>query len=240
MKRLGLDYTRIDAVTPATLIPAPDHKIWHTWQRPLRDGEKALLASHKKAWQHVIDNKSPHLILEDDALLCGTLHAFLRKCQTLHNIDYISLETRGRKKIVGSKIEQSVPIIPLYQDRAGSAAYIIWPRGAEILLKKAKTKAAPSDAFITSTYTLNAFQADPARAVQLDHCARYGLIAPLKGASILAHETKVDRSDFHILKRIMFRTKRVWGQIRMGLRRLKHLTGLKRHIEPSLHMGKHL
>ena len=69
MADLGLDWERIEAVTPATLQPPADDPVWHRWQRPMRSTEMALCASHMAALRRAIALDAPCLVLEDDALL---------------------------------------------------------------------------------------------------------------------------------------------------------------------------
>ena len=168
---LRIPWERIEAVTPATLEPAADDPVWRRWQRPLRPTEMALLASHCRAWRRALALAEACLVLEDDALLAATAPAFLDRVSDLSGIDHISLETRGRKKTVGRRPDPRAPMRRLWQDRTGSAAYIVWPAGAHLLLEHCRREGGPSDAIISSTYTLRSYQADPALAVQLDQCA---------------------------------------------------------------------
>jgi hypothetical protein len=48
---LGLEWERIEAVTPDTLDPPADDPVWHRWERPLRSTEMAACASHMAAWR---------------------------------------------------------------------------------------------------------------------------------------------------------------------------------------------
>lgn len=235
MARLGLPWERIEAVTPATLSPPPDDPVWHRWQRPLRVTEMALCASHMAAWRRVLALGVPCLVLEDDAVLSGGTPAFLEQVAGLPGIDHISLETRNRKKLVARRMHPEAPIRRLWQDRTGSAAYVVYPGGARLLLAHAERAGAPSDALISSTYAMRSFQADPALAVQLDQCAAYGLPQPIPTASTIDAVTKPGFApDTTALRRLAFRIRRIGAQMRMGLRQLlRSPVAERRHIQPA-------
>ncbi len=157
MASLRLDYERIDAITPETLCPAADDLFWALWERPLRPGEKAFFASHQKAWEAVVRAAAPCLILEDNALLSTETPAFLSQVETFQGPEHLSLEVRVRKKLVsrkhliaGGATSRPAPVRRLYQDRPGSAAYILWPSGACKLLKRSRRHPGLSDAAITA------------------------------------------------------------------------------------------
>lgn len=232
---LGLPFRRIEAVTPDTLSPGPDDPLWHRWQRPLRVTEMALLASHRAAWQAVLAAARPCLILEDDALLARGTPALLRRIADRDDIDHISLEARGRKKMVARRRLADLPLRRLYQDRTGSAAYVLFPRGAQVLLARTAQVAAPSDAAISSAYALRACQADPALAIQLDQCARYGIPLPLATASSIDAVRKPPAAEHYSrADQRGFRRRRLLAQLEMGWRQLSHVPlATRRHIEPA-------
>ena len=43
LARLSIAWERIEATTPASLSRPADDPYWSTWERPLRDTEKAVL-----------------------------------------------------------------------------------------------------------------------------------------------------------------------------------------------------
>jgi glycosyl transferase family 25 len=236
MRALGLQWERIQAVTPATVEPAVHDPVWHRWQRPLRLTEIALLASHVRAWRRVRDLRSPCLILEDDALLATSAPAFLDAAAKLAGIDHISLETRGRKKTVSRTLDPRAPMRRLWQDRTGSAAYVVWPAGAEKLLARAARGGGPSDAVISSTYALRSFQADPALAIQLDRCTAYGVPQPIATASSIdaMKKPRVATNEYSIGERIGFRARRAFAQVRIASRRFaRPFATERRHILPA-------
>lgn len=235
MARLGLPWERIEAVTPETLSPPAGDPVWHRWQRPLRVTEMALCASHMAAWRRVLALGAPCLVLEDDAVLAAATPGFLRQVEGLAGVDHVSLETRSRKKLVSRHLHPAAPIRRLWQDRTGSAAYVVFPRGARLLLAHAERAGAPSDALISSTYAMRSFQADPALAVQLDQCAAYDLPQPIPTASTI---DAVSKPGFPpgtpAPKRLAFRARRIGAQVRMGLRHvLRPGIAERRHILPA-------
>lgn len=229
--RLQIPYERIEAVTPATLAPPADDPVWHRWQRPLRVTEMALLASHVVAWRRVIELAEPCLVLEDDALLASATPAFLASLAALTDVDHVSLETRGRKKLVSRRPDPRAPMRRLWQDRTGSAAYLVFPAGARLLLDHAARIGGPSDAIISSTYTMRSFQADPALAIQLDQCPAHGIPQPIPSASSIDAVAKpVARHGYPPLARLGFKFRRIGAQIRMGSRQLARLGHTERRL----------
>ncbi len=231
---LGLPWERVPAVTPDTLDPPADDPVWHRWQRPMRVTEMALCASHMAAWRAVSVAGEPVLVLEDDAVLATDLAEQLARFEALTDVDYVSLETRGRKKLLASTPHPLAPVRRLYQDRTGSAAYVVWPDGARRLLAAAMTRGAPSDALISSTYGLLAYQADPALAVQLDMAERYGLPQAIPTASLIDAVRKPSYGDYSPMQRLGFRLRRIAAQIRMGWRQVRFSPWASRaHVEPA-------
>ncbi|MEM1273677.1 MAG: glycosyltransferase family 25 protein [Pseudomonadota bacterium] len=222
LDRLGFAWQRQEALTPDTLHPGPDDRYWQRWQRPLRTTEMALAASHRAAWSEVRDG--PVLILEDDALLSPSLLDFYNHIEDMPGISHVSLETRGRKKLL-----ERAPGLAwrMRQDRTGSAAYILWPSGARALMDRMDQVAAPSDALIAET-AMDSYQAVPALAVQFDICVAYGINPPLDTVS---HIDTVAKPP--VPKRAGFRRRRILAQLAMGLNAISHPRAIKLHVQPA-------
>lgn len=234
MEALNLLWERIEAVTPDTLTPPKADPVWHRWQRPLRVTEMALCASHIVAWRQILDRGVPCLVLEDDAVLATTLPHFLNDVAGLQGIDHITLETRGRKKLVARIPHARVAIRRLYQDRTGSAAMVIWPSGAKKLLTYASQGAAPSDALISACPGLISYQADPALAVQLDQCSAYGISNAVQTISFIDMAQKPSLKHLSFVDRLWYRVRRVMAQIRMGMRMIARVgVATRRHVMPT-------
>jgi glycosyl transferase family 25 len=217
LSRLGLKYERVDAITPDTLSPPSGDLSWTMWERPMRDIEKALYASHRSVWALIAAEDGPCLVLEDDALLSAQTPDFLTAIKTETGIDHISLEVRNRAKYVAKTPHPSLPLRPLYQDRTGAAAYVLWPDGAAKLLARPVGLA---DAVICAAYNNSSYQADPALAIQIDQCEIYGVPAPIQVSSAPLSQPKPDVSAFSKQQQTRFRQRRIISQIRMAVRSL--------------------
>lgn len=227
LTRLGLTYECVEAITPDTLSPPCDDPGWATWERPLREIEKALYASHRSVWAMIAAEDGPCLVLEDDALLSAQTPQLLAALATENGIDHITLEVRNRAKYVAKKKHPSLPLRRLYQDRTGAAAYVLWPKGAAKLLARPVGLA---DAVICAAYNLASYQADPALAIQIDQCEIYGLPAPIQVSSAPLSQPKPDVSTFSKKQQTRFRQRRIGSQIRMALRSLRCVGIAKRRM----------
>jgi glycosyl transferase family 25 len=230
---LGLEFQRLDAITPETLSPPADHSYWLGWERPLADIEKAILLTHCRAWDKVVSDNKPYLILEDDALLSSELSLFLSSAENLKNIDHISLEVRARKKLLGKRFHPQLNIRRLYQDRTGAAAYILWPKGAQKLLQTCRNRPGLADGIICAAYNMVSYQADPALVIQLDQCKHYGFDRNEDGSTLNTSSRKDMEVDLSRFKYLNFRFRRIYSQVRMGLRMFRYIL-ISDRIEPTL------
>lgn len=227
MQALGLEFERLEATTPDTVTPHLNDPRWNTWQRPLKDVEKALLSSHRHAWARIVAEGKPCLVLEDDAYLSASLPRFLDRVAGLSKTDHITLEARNRKKLIANAGHASLPMHRIYQDRSGAAAYILWPKAAEKLLSR---HAALADALLCAAYDFTAWQAVPALAIQLDQCDAYGLVQPFKTRSAPLTAAPVDRSNYGFAARAGFRFRRIVAQLRMGLRQARNASHAQKQM----------
>ena len=224
---LGLEFERIEAITPETLDPPVTDAVWRSWQRPLRATEMALFASHAAAWQRVIELGSPCLVLEDDAMLAADVPTLLGKLESADGIDHVQLETAGRKKVLARRFHPSLPLRRIVQDRHGTCAYVLYPSGARLL---ARRPPAPADAAISTAYALRSSQADPALAVQLGTAPLYGLVQPIEVTSLVDAVDRPDRRALPGSEARRFRRRRVLGQLRMALRMLARAPWIRRDV----------
>lgn len=174
---LGLPVERIEAVSADAASALRSEDYWESWERPLRPAERACLLSHVAAWERIAARGRPALVLEDDAVLSRRVPALLAGLADMDGLDHVSLEVRGRKKLLGlhPRAVAGLTLSRLYQDRTGAAAYVLWPAGADKLIARAGRKVALADALIAAAYDLASWQVEPAQAVQLDVYAWYGL-----------------------------------------------------------------
>lgn len=237
LSALGLSFRRIDAVTPETLTPPRDDPYWTGWERAMSDVEKSILATHRRAWTEVAAAGAPALILEDDAWLSTRVPDFLTALGGTAGIDHVTLETRGRKKLVAAAPDARLPMRRLFQDRTGAAAYVLFPSGARTLLARSARRPGLADAIICAAYEMSSFQADPALAIQLDQAAHYGHKPPLADASTNPPAPRRRTPDGAPAR---YPARRILSQLRMGLRRIACLArAVRREVEltPDLWAG---
>lgn len=215
---LRIPFDRVEAVTPETLDPPSDDAYWSGWERPLRTTEMAAFASHRTAWEAIAASHAPHLVLEDDAVMLPAAASVLGDLSDLPEAEFVTLETRGRRKRIASKPHANAPINRLWQDRTGAAAYVLWPAAAKKLLRRTASAPGLADAILCAAYDLSAWQAVPALACQLDRCAAEGIASPLETDSAIGREAK-PRATPSLAQKL----RRLSSQLRMGMRAIAHL-----------------
>lgn len=226
LKRLGISFERISATSISEISSDQYEQKSLSWERPLRYSELACFLSHLKAWENVLNTNEAALILEDDALLSMETPKILNILSEQNSCKYdlVTLEVRGRKKIVDKKSKHLCGhsnLVKLYQDRTGAAGYILWPDGARKLIETYKHRgAALADAFISSTYSLNAFQVEPAAIIQLDQCEAYGITSSFKPNSTISMEIKPTHHYQNKLELVRFKIKRIQSQLKMAFRQV--------------------
>jgi len=234
-KKLNLLLHRLPAIQGNDLLPEEYENLANGWERKLFPNEVACFLSHKAAWEYVAESNKPWLIMEDDALLANSVPNILRAIinKNENNTDYVVLETRYRHKWLDKKsidLVDGYQMRRLYQDRNGSAAYILFPSGArKLLLKAQRSKPALADAFLSCSYELNAWQVYPAAAIQLDQCNNYGLNFTNPFDSTITLNTSRPKLD-NFKDYCRFKLRRVIAQLRMGIRQLsvyKHAERIK-------------
>lgn len=222
LNALGLPHEFINATSTLDLAPEVYAMHYFDWQRPMREVEVACYYSHRKAWQRVIDNEQPALILEDDALLSKRIGEILQQLESVF-ADLVQLEVRDRKKLVA---KESKPLSDrdrlhrLYLDKTGAAGYVLWPSGAHKLLRREQQHGIGlADAHITACHDLDAWQVEPAAVIQLDQCENYGVPAPMDTRSHIATRAKptIQKPLFFKLKRLCFQWGLLVRQIRYSI-----------------------
>lgn len=231
---LGLELNFKDAVHRDQVPSGVAETLAMQWERKMSPTEVACYLSHFQLWEQVASDNQPHLILEDDALLSAQVPSFLREVEQLVDIDHISLEVRGRKKLIGDKVIYTVAdteLRRLYLDRTGAAAYILWPSGAKKLVQLHRRKgAALADAQICRAHQLNSYQTEPPLAIQLDCCELYGIQSPMATQSTILN-TRRDVEDN--IGKWRFKIRRIVSQLRMARRQLTYSTlATRRQLSP--------
>lgn len=241
LKRLGIAFNVLKATSILDISQFDIQNLSLGWERPLRAVELACFLSHKKAWQYVVDKNKPILILEDDALLSMHAKELLLELDKQMHLDLVTLEVRGRKKIVSKKEvvlnDSKHKLFELYQDRTGAAGYVLWPSGANKLLKKTLSKPPGlADAFISSCYSLSAYQVEPAALIQLDQCENYNIFNSHKTSSSISSQKKPTNRKCDLLEYFIFKYRRIHSQFKMGLRHMSVIWSSHRRnisIEPD-------
>lgn len=228
---LGLPYKRINAVRPDQIASVAGNFQWDTWERPLKLTERGCFLSHVLAWREVIETGFPHLVLEDDAVLSMRTAEVLAAVESHVGIDHLTLEARGRRKILMRRKDalfDKYVLRRLVQDRSGAAAYVLWPSGAKKLLSRAEKEVALADAMICKARELVSYQIEPVCAVQSDRAAHYGIKCELITLSQIdaGEPAQEARSMLHRLRRIS-------SQLEMGIRALAYSTSSDRR-EPDV------
>ena len=230
--RLGLAFTRVDAVSVKDVSDEYYQKVAFDWERPLSRAEVSCYLSHQSLWQRVISENAPALILEDDAYLSDDLPKLLCAFENL-NVNYINLEARCRKKIISKNSEREFSgygLKQLYYGGTGAAAYIIWPAAAQKLLDKERQSGiALADAQICRTKLGSAWQLDSAAVIQLDCCDHYQMASPHKTTSTLA-QTRFEKEAASKTKKT-FKWRRIIAQFNLGVIQLSAVFGVTERKE---------
>ncbi|MCM2502094.1 glycosyltransferase family 25 protein [Aureimonas altamirensis] len=236
---LGLSLRRLPAVEAGSIDDATCATLGRSWERPLSRAELACFLSHRAAWQRAADAGMPLLVLEDDAVLSPRIPQVLRASEAVGGMEFLNLEDFGKRRFVrraGARpLIDDVAAVPLARDKAGSAAYIVWPAGARRLLALAASRAAPADAFLHAEAGLFAFVCEPAMAIQ-QHvlAAREGVApGPAAGASSVQAER---RRPAPTLANLPFMLRRLRTQLRLlpfHLGRLRALRYRRVHFDAT-------
>lgn len=237
-KRLGMSFERLPAVSVNDI--SEEFYLNHIkyGQRLIKQTEMACFLSHKKAWERVILENQPCVILEDDAILTNDFVQVLSAIQHLnHNgLELINLEVQPRKKVVSktpihSILHHEYHIYGLYLEKNGTGGYILFPAGAKKLLNRAKKELALADAFIFGTHDLKLYQIEPAVLLQDVICSAYDIPVETPPVSLIGAINNTVAFQPTLLHRLQFKKNRVIEQIRLGIRTLMALTkGEKRAI----------
>ncbi len=230
LSKLGLDCQIIAATTINDIDNDTYKKHYYDWQRPLQKTEVACYFSHQKLWKKIIKDDQPALILEDDIVLSKYTPSLLTELEKFTDIDMVNLEVFNRKKTVArsGKSIGSQQLFYLYKDKAGAAAYILYPSGAKKLLQcQKKHGIALADAQLHNCSTLKSYQVEPACAVQLMFCQKYG-IQQYNAVTIFP---SIEYKNIKENRAFIFRVKRVIAQVKLGLHQLALMTkSEKRYI----------
>ncbi|WP_206453457.1 glycosyltransferase family 25 protein [Aurantimonas marina] len=202
---LGLRFERCPAVQADDISDETAYALGRAWERPLTKPELACFLSHEAVWRQAASANEPTLILEDDVRLAGQLTTLLPRFAELTDVDLVNLESFDRKRFVARNGRPlgDATIVRVYRDKSGSAAYLLWPSGAQKLLAHVRLGAAPVDAFIHSLKRLVSYQVEPALAMQLHILKARGIAPPISvGSTIQVSRQRLavtpDNLPFHV------------------------------------------
>jgi len=225
LQALNIDFQRLPAYKIEDNQDQIYQKYYNTWQRPLSVSEVSCFFSHKSAWDIVVAENQPMLILEDDAWLTDSVHCILEKINDASDIEYVTLEVTGSnsRKLLATIPSQEIcesKLHRLFQGRSGAGGYILWPEGAKKLLAKFnKGKIGLADKFINACYSIKAYQIEPAVIIQLDQCHFHDIKPPLEVKTSISTKANITSNP---LEQIRYRSRRILGEIKVGLNLIKH------------------
>ena len=228
---LNINYAVVEAVEASQIDENFYQEQSMSWERPLRRSELACCLSHVSAWDRVIKENKPYLILEDDAFLHEDTSSALNALGDKNNFDCVNLETRNRKKILS---KTRVPLLKdyslsqIFYNKSGAAAYLLWPSGAKILYRYYKKHgAALADAIIAHCDHFKHFQIEPALAIQIDCCNDYSIVPPIETTSNINQQPKPMCNNPFI-----FTCRRLKAQLKIIIRQIITLFSSRRTNVP--------
>ncbi|MBB3540978.1 MULTISPECIES: glycosyltransferase family 25 protein [unclassified Rhizobium] len=171
MQKLGLDFEFLDAFEAGDLSVEECQKAANTWPSPTLREDVACFTSHRMAWKVIIERNERTLILEDDAVLSENFNDAIRSIKGRgDNWDRVyDLEFAPRPHILARSPVWTDGIhraTRVFQNRVGTAGYIIGPRAAAKMLADTKNYAL-IDAYFWHRAWLKAYQIEPAPVVQM-------------------------------------------------------------------------
>lgn len=221
---LGLRFERLPAVRAGDISDETAYALGRSWERPLTRPELACFLSHEAVWRQAASASEPILVLEDDVRLAGQLTALLPRLAELTDVDLVNLESFDRKRFVARKGRAlgAASIVRVHRDKSGSAAYLLWPSGAQKLLARARLGAAPVDAFIHSLKPLVSYQVEPALAMQLHILKARGIEPPIPtGSTIQASRQRLAVTP----ENLPFHLRRLTTQVKLAGEHVMRLFG---------------
>lgn len=207
-----------------------------SWQRPLKKTEVGCFLSHLRVWQSIVSADVPAVVLEDDVILAEHWTDAILAMSKMQDVDLINLEAVGKKQLGKSNNCGPLTLKRLHFNSSGAGAYLIWPNAAQILLNRARQHGvALADAFIREARDLEVWQLVPAIAIQQCMLTYYGLPEQKKeGASQIAREQYESPKPPSLQIAVLMRARRLSGEIKKGLIKLKVLIGHRRQFVPYL------
>lgn len=232
LDRLGIAHEFMDATGVADIAPPELARLERLWCRPLRPAEVACALSHRRAWAHVAGGHGPILILEDDAVLSSDVQVVLDRLVSLDLADCVTLETFTLAKTLGSPQplgDGRYSISEVFRDSGGAAAYLLWPRGADRLLRGVPGFLPLADAAINITPGIRKFQVEPACAIQAMFLGGlHAVNSEIASTTVsLPERTSIPRGEW-----LRYRLRRLWVSAYLGRNLLRGLGRSTRRTVP--------
>lgn len=171
MRRLGLDFKFLDAFEARDLSAEDCQKAANSWPSPTLREDVACFTSHRIAWQIIIDRNEQTLILEDDAVLAESFADVLASIEARAEDGDCAydLEFAPRPHILARTplwTDGIYRATRVFQNRVGTAGYVIGPRAAKRMLEDTKIYGL-LDAYMWHRAWLKAYQIEPAPVIQM-------------------------------------------------------------------------
>jgi glycosyl transferase, family 25 len=218
---LGLKAEFFDAITPYELPVSFPDLYWRKWERPIKPTERACFLSHWNLWERIAFDNQPAIIFEDDVIISSLLPSFIEGVDNISGIDHLTLESRGKKKLLARKILMRIGEVclhRLYWDRAGAAGYILWPSGAQKLLARSQHGASLADAMISQLNNLRSFQSVPALIYQAECSEIFSRENPLPTTSTVSSFLRINPKKAGLVQFLRYKYRRLMTQLGIGFR----------------------
>jgi glycosyl transferase family 25 len=228
-QRLGFDPVWHSAVGIADISEAFFKDQAFRWRRPLNRAELGCFLSHLSLWRIISVASEPAAILEDDAILGTHWVKDLEALAQLKGVDYVCLETWKNKILSTEKKVGHLTLRHLHLNSAGSAGYIVWPSGAQLLVDQYE-KYGPglADGFINNIDAWQAWQLVPANVIQMNVAPLYGIGSPKESGSLISSSIKLASEPIDIGLHIRMKARRLMGELRKAKINMGVLTGKSR------------
>lgn len=153
LSNLAIAFERVEAVDGQALTDAAIDQVYlsqhpDVYYKKLTQGEIACYLSHRKAWQHIIDNKLDFaIIVEDDVEFDSQFPNVIDAVNSLpSDWDYIKLaEHKRTRRVVYSETQSGYERVTYNKLPARTCAQAVSYQGASKLLSNSETFCRPVD-----------------------------------------------------------------------------------------------
>lgn len=231
--RLGLEATRIEAVTPAD-IPTEDIAAYCDTTKPnyLRPNQLACSMSHETAWRAMLDaGQARAVVMEDDALLSTSLPGFLADLGDLE-FDLVRFERSSRKIRVlpaVQKVGPGIELRPFRSTLSGASGYIISAHAARKMLGHPAMRVLANDIVLYNCMEepangLVRYHTDPALCIQYHNVSADGRADGIGWSDLNATKHRHMFRENHPVRHFAMRAPtRIWTGARNVIDHLIHL-----------------